>query len=329
MKVSPSSIALLSSSQSTDQLDLISTTASRNNSSINNNGITAIDIEDSCDEDNSNTSTSDDTTNLSISPSSSMQFNEQQKPNKTVIVNNIPVIIKYCRTCKFYRSPRVSHCATCNNCVARFDHHCGWLGNCIGERNYRYFIVFLYSASLNTMFLFSMSIYHLVLIVNNSKPSDSTSFSSSSSSSSTSISSSSNSMEGPNALDFIFKSTRGIVLSALACLCVLISIGLLLLTVYHTKLILKNMTTHEDIYYSNFIDSTSSEQHKSSDNSGENNNNNNNNNNNDNTTAQPHTPLHPYNRGKMKNVVEIFFKPTFSFLNFLPSTLIHHNLIKN
>ncbi|TYZ59746.1 hypothetical protein PybrP1_009821 [[Pythium] brassicae (nom. inval.)] len=60
---------------------------------------------------------------------------------------------KFCRTCKTPKIPRSKHCRMCDHCVARFDHQYVdlrlrlsirfWFNGCVGEKNYRYFIVFL------------------------------------------------------------------------------------------------------------------------------------------------------------------------------------------
>jgi palmitoyltransferase len=55
------------------------------------------------------------------------------------------VELRYCMSCNQNQPLRAKHCRKCEHCIATHDHHCPWLGNCVGERNKRYFFLYLWA----------------------------------------------------------------------------------------------------------------------------------------------------------------------------------------
>ena len=60
---------------------------------------------------------------------------------------------RYCETCKINRPPLSSHCKYCNACVIKYDHHCTVVNICIGARNHRGFVLTLFFAWLQFLYL--------------------------------------------------------------------------------------------------------------------------------------------------------------------------------
>ena len=57
----------------------------------------------------------------------------------------------FCQKCSMKRPSRAHHCKICRKCVLKMDHHCPWIMNCVGHANQKYFVLFLFYATLGDL----------------------------------------------------------------------------------------------------------------------------------------------------------------------------------
>ncbi|KAL8230493.1 hypothetical protein R6Q57_000271 [Mikania cordata] len=138
---------------------------------------------------------------------------------KEIAFNGLTVKVKYCDTCMLYRPPRCSHCSICDNCVDRFDHHCPWVGQCIGLRNYRFYFLFVSSATVLCVYIFAFCWVYAIMIKNS---------------------------EDTSIWGALIKTPASIALIIYTFVCVWFVGGL---TVFHLYLISTNQSTYENFRY--------------------------------------------------------------------------------
>ena len=146
-------------------------------------------------------------------------------------IRNQTVKVKWCETCGTYRPPRSSHCRVCDNCVENIDHHCTYLNTCIGRRNYVQFMVFLFTSILSALYVIAFTALRLVLLT---KP---TTYH---------YPRAKGSVTAPG-YNFRQALANSPVSAVLFLLCIAALGPLLVLFVYHVRLVLLNRSTVEQI----------------------------------------------------------------------------------
>ncbi len=69
--------------------------------------------------------------------------------------------MRQCKKCDCFKDERTHHCSVCNKCVLKMDHHCVVLNNCIGEKNYKYFVSYLFNVTVNSFIITLLNVNEL------------------------------------------------------------------------------------------------------------------------------------------------------------------------
>ena len=137
-----------------------------------------------------------------------------------VVMNSSIVRLKYCYTWNIIRPPRSVHCDQWDVCIEKMDHHCPYLGWCIGKRNYLYFITFIFSVTVFSVLGTCLFIAYIPDSLSEKSFGDSM-------------------KNSPLTIPWIIVG-------------LFFSLFLMLLCIYHTKLLIQGRTTHEDIKYEEY-----------------------------------------------------------------------------
>lgn len=125
---------------------------------------------------------------------------------------------RFCAHCNVFKPDRTHHCSTCRECVLQMDHHCPFTGNsCVGFLNRKFFVLFLYYATLSCSLVASLTPRTILTCLVDLEARPTTA-----------------------ALAWVIMLMMGYVL------CALHALALIPFSAFHTYLILKNRTTIEN-----------------------------------------------------------------------------------
>ncbi|KAF8819187.1 DHHC zinc finger domain-containing protein [Cardiosporidium cionae] len=130
---------------------------------------------------------------------------------------------RYCKFCNVWKPDRTHHCSVCGRCILNMDHHCPWINNCVGFYNRKFFIQLLIYSLICLLFVAIQGLHYLFIY---------------------SMANVSNELEAAIVFQYIY-----------VCLMVFISLVLLFTLIpflkFHLILVLKNLTTIENMDSSN------------------------------------------------------------------------------
>ena len=75
----------------------------------------------------------------------------------------------HCGKCDFNRPQRAHHCKICGVCNLKMDHHCPFILNCVGEKNEKYFNLFLIYSFLSCLISSIFTFKFFILGLNQNK----------------------------------------------------------------------------------------------------------------------------------------------------------------
>jgi len=74
---------------------------------------------------------------------------------------------RWCPYCKTYKPPRSHHCKDLGRCVLKMDHYCPWVYNAVGLHNHKYFLLFLFYASVSLTYFLICCMVRVVMDIRN------------------------------------------------------------------------------------------------------------------------------------------------------------------